>query len=89
MTDHLEPHGRFGGIWDNLVNGKDAVAIISGLLLVDSSDNSADRLASTANVLDSIAAKTESKAVALLAAHVRTPNAATLQALLDFALVKK
>lgn len=86
---HGEPLGAtHGGIWDTVIEGKNAVAIISGLLLLDKAENSADRHAKATAVFQSIADKTESRLVDLLAAHVATPNAATLQALLDHFLVK-
>lgn len=78
-----------GSVWDTVVEGKNAVAIITGLLLVDKAANSQDRHAKTIAVMDSVADKTDSRLVELLAAHVKQPNTITLQALLDFALSKK
>lgn len=77
-----------GGIWDNLVQGKDAVAILTSLLLVDKATDSATRHEKLTAALASIADKTDSKVIDLIAAHVAKPSAGTLQPLIDFLLKK-
>lgn len=78
-----------GGIWDTVVQGKQAVAIITSLLVLDKSAASEERYEKAVAALNSIAEKTDSKLVDLFAAHVANPSVSTLQPILDFALEKK
>lgn len=77
-----------GGVWDTVVEGKNAVAILTSLLLVDKATTPQERHEKLTAALASIADKTDSKLIDLLAAHVATPSAATLQPIIDFLLKK-
>lgn len=77
-----------GGIWDTVVEGKNAVAIITSLLLVDKAATSQERHEKLTAALASIADKTDSKLIDLIAAHVANPSPATLQPVIDFLLKK-
>jgi len=77
-----------GGIWDTVVDGKNAVAIITSLLLVDKAATPQERHEKLTAALASIADKTDSKLIDLLAAHVANPSPATLQPVIDFLLKK-
>lgn len=77
-----------GGIWDTVVEGKNAVAIVTSALVVSKAATSDERYEKFVAFINSVADKTDSKGIDLFAALATNPSKETFKPLLDFGLQK-